>query len=274
MNPVLTKRCAVALLAAMTLALVVGLLAYGPILGPSLRPLPAPPAAAHSALHLLAALNLLAAGLWGCAYVPLPRDGGPPVQAWRCWFVSIALAGAAAFYAGLDRAHWPLFLLQAASGVAHAMLLCTFLAERLSPRWDSAWVLLAALSLSIGAVSHWTVGELTLGAGDQRALLLLQLLPLLLIPSGALRLEGRYTHRNDWTVVLTLYALGLLAQASHARLAPWLGPLAGPTLQLLLLASAAAWLAQRAATSAPRSAPGATVEAAPTEASTSLKTCG
>ncbi|MCW7542066.1 hypothetical protein OOT46_30180 [Aquabacterium sp. A7-Y] len=284
MNALLTKRCAVALLGAMTLALTMGLLACGPIRAAIA---PAAPMATEP-LQLLAALNLLAAGSWGLlsahriggtpergGFEREPSSGDSPARlAWQLWFASTALSGLASMaWQTLPHDATLLLLAQLPTSATCVMLMCAFLAERVDPLWGRAPALLVALLLATASVSHWSVGQAVHGEGDLRGLLLLQLLPLLLIPSGALRLEGRYTSRNDWRIVLTLYTLALLAQAAGDRIAPWLGATPGQTLRQVLLTAAVAWLAQRAA--APAISPVVSSEGTSArEASTSLNTCG
>ncbi|WKB54882.1 hypothetical protein [Eleftheria terrae] len=268
MNATLTKRCTVALLSAMTLALIVGLLACGPI-SETRRGVDAlSDLGAARALQVLAALNLFAAGLWGL--LSARRMALP----WQLLFASLALSGPAAIYDGATSHDSSLLLAHVPGAWACVMLMCAFLAERIDERWQRWPLVLGALLLATASAVHWSVGQVTQGAGDLRGLLLVQLLPLLLIPAGALRLEGHCTSRADWRIVLTLYALALLADACHERLAPWLGPWAGPTLKQALLTAAAAWLAQRAgAWAAGRGASASAVGPSARDASTSWNTC-
>ena len=110
--------------------------------------------------------------------------------------------------------------------------MCGFLAERVDARW-SRWPLLTlALALATLSACHWLVGQISHEAGDLRGHLLLQWLPLLLLPAGAARLPGRITSALDWYAVLSLHALALLAEALG-------NPSAGPLLSMVSPASLA-----------------------------------
>ena len=105
------------------------------------------------------------------------------------------------------------------------------------------------------------------GAVDLRPFLLLQLIPVLLIPAGALSLPGTHTRASDWLFMLVVYAAARgfdLADASIHAATGWLG---GHALMHLALAGVAARLAYRA------SSTGATVDTTgTTRAQTSLNT--
>lgn len=257
MDAQLPCRCAIALFASMVLALLIGLLAWGPIVLALPPDAPATVGAWPDAASLLVSFAMVCAGLWGLRQL----DAHPQATAWTLFFVSVALAGPAVAYH-----HWAcdtasLFALHLVGGWSAAALVCACLAERVDARWSHWPMLLAGMALATLAVCHWAVGELTHGTGDARGHLLLQSLPLLLLPSGALRLPGRHTGALDWYVVLSLHALAVLG-----------GALGSGPLQHLPWAGAAGWLAYRMAAEGRRGS--ADASGASSDASTSLKTSG
>lgn len=261
MNAHLPQRCVIALLASMILALVIGLLAWGPaVLHPATAPL-APAGALSQVLTIAGALAMVAAGLWGLRRL----DSHPQCLPWSLFFVAVALAGPAAAWHQWVLDDWSLLVVHLCASCTSAALMCAFLAERVDARWARWPLLLLSLTLSVLSACHWLVGQIGHGEGDRRGLLLLQWLPLLLVPAGALRLPGRFTAARDWYAALALYALALLIEMIGGSPAP--GPLPW--------ALVAGWLAYRAGTSTPELEPAAADDGGcSTKASTSLNTSG
>jgi hypothetical protein len=256
MDAQLPCRCAIALFASMILALLIGLLAWGPIVAPQASQAPGASAALLlDGASLLVSFAMVCAGLWGLRQL----EGHPQPAAWALFFVAIALAGPAAAYHHWAPDGWSLFVTHLLAGWASTALVCACLAERVDTRWSRAPLLLGSLTLAALAVSHWAVGEVTHGAGDMRSHLLLQSLPLLLVPAGLVQLPGRWTTPRDWYVVLSLHAAALLVDALGAT-----------SLQYLPWAGAAGWLGWRLA--APGRHGSAEEPGAASEASTSLNT--
>jgi hypothetical protein len=122
------------------------------------------------------------------------------------------------------------------------------------------------------AAVWWLAGQWSTGHGDMRPLLFLEGLPILLIPAGALRLNGRFTSSGDWLAMLYLYVAARCAGLADSAVFNLSGWISGHTLMHLLLAAVAARLAYRAAT-APGSAPDRVATGVePTQRSTSLNT--
>lgn len=152
---------------------------------------------------------------------------------------------------------------------AFILLLCGFLAERVDARFGSPRACAAALATVVLAAGLCALG----GVLDMRPLLLLQLLPVLLIPAGALSLPGRHTRKADWLLILGLYAAARvcdLGDTSVMRITG--GAISGHALMHLCLTAVAAWLAYRASTAS--AAVSAAGDAGLTQANTSLSTSG
>ena len=241
----LGRRCALVMLTAMTLAVVMGLMAWGPV---ELT------ASAHQYadgrvwLGLPGAANvwvnaaMFAAGAWGW-FATLgsrwPVCLRTPWQLFQaCAMVS---AGAAALYH--TRSLDTLFVLtHVATASGFVMLTLGLLAERVHVRFGSPQVCLMVL---LGIVLAGGATLMSQGPGgriDMRPLLLLEIIPVLVISAGALNLPGRATHVFDWVVVLTLYALAKLFETGDAFFLEMTGWVSGHTLMHLALSAAVGWM--------------------------------
>ncbi|MBC7991965.1 MAG: hypothetical protein H7Z15_01805 [Rhizobacter sp.] len=270
----LNRRCALFTLLAMTLAIAMGLLAWGPIL---------PQSDAHqfadmrslfglaNGVNAAFCLPMLAAGVWGWRAVrrsPWPDSLQTP---WRWCFACItATAGSAVAYhlAPGDRTY---LVAQAAVAGSFSLLLCSFLAERVHAGFGSHRACATALGVAALAATLSSLAAST----DLRPLLLLQLLPVLLIPAGALSLPGHHTRQADWLLVLGLYALARVSDLSDdSVLLATGGAISGHALMHLCMAGVAAWLAYRAGSASTEALPEATDSGPVVQANTSLSTSG
>jgi hypothetical protein len=250
MHDTLLRRCALFLLVAMTAGLVVGLLATGPWWVPPDEHLHA---GDHSrfghAVNVLATLPLLGAGLWGLLAL---RRCGWPAALTRPWVLCCISAMLMALASALYHVHPedPDFIVSniAAAGI-FMYLLAGFLAERVHAVFGSWRVCLLVLGvvLAAGAFTAW--GLRHEGRVDLRALLLMQMLPVLLIPAGALSLPGAHTERPTWGAVLGLYLLARacdLGDQTLLDLTGWIGGHALMHVGLALSLGALAFAAHRA----------------------------
>ena len=270
MTEQLGRRCALAILAALTLAMVVGLIAWGPVLLD---------AAVHryadqrrwfglpNALNVLASLPLLAAGVWGWHAT---RTSSWPTELRRPWQAfHVCVAGgsliAAAYHAAPNDTGY--VLAQLAMSAAFVLLTVGMLAERVSARFGSHVGLAAATALVAVMAAAVGFGVGTTGSIDLRPFLLLQLLPVLLIPAGVLSLPGRHTRSADWMIMLVAYAVAKAFDLADTAIFSATGWISGHALMHLSLAIVAGRLAYRAANAA-------VAEAAdgPTQRQTSLNT--
>ncbi|MBT9527392.1 MAG: hypothetical protein IV105_19225 [Rhizobacter sp.] len=269
----LNRRCALFALLAMTFAIAMGLLAWGPIVPLSGAHHYADMRSLFGLAHGVNAafcLPMLAAGVWGWRAVLRSAWPAALQTPWRWCFACIAVtAGSAVAYhlAPGDRAY---LIAQAAVAGSFGLLLCSFLAERVhagfgSPRACATALGVAALAASLSSLAAGT---------DLRPLLLLQLLPVLLIPAGALSLPGRYTRQTDWLLVLGLYALARVSDLSDdSVLLATGGAISGHALMHLCMASVTAWFAYRISGAATASADAAD-DGGLAQANTSLSTSG
>lgn len=131
---------------------------------------------------------------------------------------------------------------------ACAALTCGFLAQRVDTRWSSVAPLLTTWSVATVSVLYWWVTE-QYGVGDLRPYLLVQFLPMVLVPAALLMRLPPATSKpcvsnRAWWGVLALYGLAKLAEAADELLFHSLSHMtSGHVLKHLLAASAAAVLA-------------------------------
>lgn len=243
MTAPLDRRCVAVLLAALSFALGVGLLAWGPIrLDPSAYRHAAGPA---SAADVLVQLPTFLVGVWG--WIATRRSGWPPELRlpWRA-FHGCAIAGAIA--AAIHHAVPGVVGYVATQLIlcaAFVMLTVAALAERVSPRFGSTRGLQWAAAL-VGVALALVASDAG-GAVDVRPVVLLQVLPVLLVPAGAVLLPGPFTRTVDWLILLSLYGAGKVLDVADTTILQWTGWIGGHAAMHLCLAGVVGWLAYRAA---------------------------
>ncbi len=248
MSDQLSQRCVLVMLAAMSMALALGLVAWGPV---SLLPQDHRHADSTSPFGLLPLLNVavslptLVAGV--CGWRALRRSPWPASlrHPWMCSFGFVTLSSllAAVYHLAPGDLTYVLASITVAGG--SLLLLCGFLAERVdplfgSPRACAIAVLLVALAGLICCVN------LASGKVDVRPLLMLHILPVLLIPAGALSLQGSHTRRSDWLLMLGTYLASRMADAFDVQLLHATGWVNGHALMHVGLTVTIGWLAWRA----------------------------
>lgn len=205
-----------------------------------------------NAANVLSNLPFALIGVWGWRLHA--RSTSADGRIWRGF--SLALIGTA-FGSALYHAapgNGALVFDRLPIACACALLTCALLAQRVDPRWGAPRALAAAVLLASAAVAGWWLGEQH-GAGDLRAYLFVQFLPMLLVPvaiglklpasAGALR-------DRDWWIGLGLYGAAKLTELGDHAVLDALGVLSGHTLKHLLAAGAALWLLRAAARSSAR----------------------
>jgi hypothetical protein len=214
-----------------------------------------------NAANVVSNLPFLAIGVWGLMLLRQQRahavqantTASPSFHAWCLFALAIACTslGSACY-------HWAphnatLLWDRLPIAWACASLSVALLAERVDPRFGSAWCLCAATALSTLSVVWWwwtLAPQGSLAGGDLRPYLFVQFLPLLLIPLVfCMKLPARHAHAIHASAAW--WALGLYAIAKgleigdHAVLEAlhWLG---GHPLKHLLAAAGAAVLMRAA----------------------------
>lgn len=130
--------------------------------------------------------------------------------AYPLFFAGILLTGAGSAYYHLSPDNSSLSLDRLPMTLAFISVFCIVLAEHVSAR--AARILLwPCLLAGAASVGYWHVSETRL-QGDLRAYLLVQYLPLLLIPLIMLCFRSRFTLREYYWLMFGLYLLAKLAE--------------------------------------------------------------
>lgn len=241
----LGRRCALVMLASMTFAVAMGLLAWGPV---ELT------ASAHryadtrvwlgvaGAANVWVNAAMLAAAAWGWHATRSSHWPAHLRTPWQLFHLcTIVSGGAAALYQA--RPQDTLYVLShVATASGFVMLTLGLIAERVHSRFGSFRVCLLVLFGIALTGSAMLFARSQAGHLDMRPLLLLEIIPVLVIPAGALSLPGRWTDVSDWVVVLTLYALAKLFETGDAQVLEASGWISGHTLMHLALTAAVAWM--------------------------------
>jgi hypothetical protein len=242
----LGRRCALVMLASMTIAVAMGLLAWGPV---ELTAHAHQYADNRTWLGIAGAANvcvnaaMFAAGAWGWHAT---RGSRWPVCLRTPWqlFQLCAMGSAAAAALYHARPHDTLFVLtHVATASGFVMLTLGLLAERVHSHFGSfKFCLMVLLGIALtGGVMLFAKAQG--GSLDMRPLLLLEIIPVLVIPAGALSLPGRFTRVFDWIVVLTLYVWAKLFEIGDALVLEASGWISGHTLMHLALSAVVGWMA-------------------------------
>ena len=199
-----------------------------------------------NAADVLSNLPFALVGLWGLRALVRVARGWPTRRAWAMLCIAlVATAAGSAWY------HWVpddqrLVLDRIPIAWACAAVLAAFCSERLG--WSAAArppLLAAALvGATLSVLWWWWTGRE--GVGDLRAYLVVQGLPMLVVPTalllGAPRRSDRVAPDSAWWGVLLAYALAKAAEIADQAVFAATGALSGHTLKHLLAAAGAAWL--------------------------------
>jgi len=235
MSPQLSARCLLAVLAALLLASVLGLLVMGPVA------LNLPVVRERSWLQLLGPVLALAGALAGFGWAA--RLAANDVRrAWRAFFGAVAAAALFGLMSSAVSGAWPWWLGRVAVGSAGAVAALIFLGERLGRRWVAPRAVALALCAGPIAAGFGLVFQTLHGPPDERLLIWLEWAPLALVALGVWGLPSRGLGDLEWGVALGCFAVAKLVQLLDARGATdplidyrWLGPLA--------FAASVGWLA-------------------------------
>jgi hypothetical protein len=206
-------------------------------------------------------LAFLVAGLLGLIFLAR-RRGGPPAFAtaaerwpYMVFFAGVTLCGLGSAFFHLAPDSWRLAVDRAPMTVAFMGFVAAVVADRISPRLGVAllWPLVA---LGLASVAFWLLGELR-GAGDLRPFVLVQYLPMLLVPLVCVLYPSRYTRPADVWGTVALYGLAKLGEVGDAALLGLGHVVSGHTVKHLLAGLAAWWLLRMLERRAPAS-PGVT----------------
>lgn len=264
----LSRRCTVVLLAALVLATLAGLLAYGPItLSDGVHALADQRAwlGLPNAADVLSHLPVAIAGAWGAWRIRQLTAPALLRRPWWCFFLATLVAGLLGAWHHVEPNDASFVLSQVARSAACALLLLVFLAERVDARWGDTAPVAGMFAAALFGGLWWAWTNWSDGQGDLRALLWLGLLPLLVALAGAWSLPGSRVGGHDWLIALLAFAVAHALQAVDAPVMRLTGVVSGHTLHHLALAGCIGWLAYRADVPVRTAAAGAAFDTPPVE---------
>lgn len=193
--------------------------------------------------------NLPFALVGGWALLRWRRCPPAGAQAWTVFAVALLLTALGSSYYHWAPDNTRLVFDRLPIAWACAALTCGFLAQRVDARWAGAAPLSVAWAVATASVLYWWGTEQG-GVGDLRPYLLVQFLPMVLVPAALLMrmaprgsAPGACVSDQAWWAVLALYGLAKLAESADAPLFDALSHLtSGHVLKHLLAAAAAAVL--------------------------------
>ena len=198
-----------------------------------------------NAANVLSNLPFAIVGVWALARLRPAPAAQPAAWAWRAFAVAVACtaAGSSAYHWAPDNATLAFDRLPIAW--ACASLVCAFLAERVHAAWARPQAIATALLLASASVAYWWLTERA-GAGDLRPYLVVQFVPMVLVPVGLWcwprRGEPGVTPASAWWGVLACYAAAKAFELADRPVLALGGIVSGHTLKHLLAAAGAAWL--------------------------------
>lgn len=249
MSSVLTRRATVTLMLAMAMAAMVGLVAWGPVVLVSHMHHFADQRTWHgvpNAVNVWSHLPLIPIGAWGLWQVSRLPAHERLRWIWFWFFVCQLLAtlgGMVYHWAPADVSFiWD----QVPKSAASTLFAFAFLAERVDRRFGHPNAIATALIASLLGGIWWLY---TLGleqVGDLRPLMWLEMLPVLLVATGAWTLNGRLLTRQDWLRSQLSFVLAqALDWADHSLYVATGQVVSGHSLRHLALAACCGWVAYR-----------------------------
>ena len=244
-----TTRFLAALLAIAAILLAMAFLLFWPPIAQPLwyhdfadqRPLLAVP---HM-MNVVSNLPFVIVGVLGIAHLASRRSHRPetfaqPIERLPYWafFLGLVLTGIGSAYYHADPNNDRLVWDRMPLTVTFMALLTTILAERFDARL-AAWLLGPLVGLGIATVLYWHWTELH-GAGDLRPYLVVQFLPLFVLPVVLGLFRSRYTGTGELVASLGCYGIAKLLEALDREVYTAGGIVSGHTLKHLV-AGLGAW---------------------------------
>lgn len=191
----------------------------------------------------LSNLLFVIVGVAGLAFLHGAQTTFPTANAalpYWLFFAAIILVGLASGYYHLspdnDRLVWD----RAAIMLALSAWFATVIAERIGSR-HALSLLPVFLLVGLASVAYWHWSEIS-GRGDLRPYLLMQALPLLLVPLLLHLYPQQRDSDRDILIMPGLYLLALLCDRLDRPIAALTGFISGHTLKHILAAAAAGWV--------------------------------
>lgn len=253
MNRQMPLISVLALLVAMTVAAGAGMVAWGPIAprahvfadGRQFIGIPA-------AVNVVTSLLPLMTSLVGAIALKRARWARDVARPWRLFFIASAGGSLLAGVYHLCPDDLGFILVHMSVSASSTTLLCGFLAERVHGGFGSRASCTIAISLSVAAAAYAGLCDALVQVADIRALLLLQFMPVLLLPAGGLGLPGRgTTSGGEWLALFSLHLLSRICESADASIFAATGWISGHSLMHIVMAIAVAIVAYRVVAAGP-----------------------
>ncbi|MEP6873912.1 MAG: hypothetical protein ABI887_06070 [Burkholderiales bacterium] len=271
------RRGVLALLGGLTLLVVIGLLACGPLpisVGAHRYADARSWLGVPNGANVLVNLPLFWLAVWGwCAtrVSAWPRALRLPWQGFHLCVMATAL-GSAMYHA--VPGDMLMLVSRTLQACAFVLLALGLLAERVDTRFGSRAACAGAAAMTVLAGLIVALAGRQQGVTDLRPLMLFEAIPVLLIPAAALRVPGQQTSTSGWLMALALCAIAKLFELADTPIFNTIGWISGHTLMHLGCAAVVGWMAYRAAITRSACAIGADAGGELTQRHTSLNTTG
>jgi hypothetical protein len=189
-----------------------------------------------NAADVLSNLPFLFAGLWGLLRIERVATPLRPLAALLC--VAIALTCFGSAYYHWDPQNFGLMIDRIPIALACATIALILLADRVTPAAARLLPMTALSAIAVASCVFWYVTEQA-GAGDLRPYIVIQALPMLLVPLLTLLYPGGQIRGATWWSVLALYALAKLCEGLDHQIFEFTQIVSGHTLKHLFAAAAA-----------------------------------
>ncbi len=197
--------------------------------------------------NVLTNLPFLLLGMWGMWRICHFQIASKMEKlAWVGFFVGITLTAFGSSYYHLEPNNYRLVWDRLPITFSFICLFTAVVAERISTRF-AAISFLPMVAYSLSTVIYWYLTQ-TWGVGDMRPYILVQLLPLLLLPLIMVLYAPRYTHGWMLLLVALWYVLAKVCEGFDNTLYQWMGHLSGHGIKHLLAAMACAqviWMLEK-----------------------------
>jgi hypothetical protein len=200
------------------------------------------------AANVLSNVPFIVVGLLGIGLLVRPsvwRSRAVFPAPWERWaylllFAAVTVTGFGSTYYHLQPNNATLFWDRLPLAVVFMTFFALILADRVSDRLGMwLWPLLVAAGVIVMVHWEWTEQQ---GAGDMRYCVLVQALPLLMIPVLVLTLQGRTLPTADVVAILGWYVLAKVLEFLDGTVYTANGVVSGHTLKHLVAALGALWM--------------------------------
>ncbi|WP_461516272.1 ceramidase domain-containing protein [Porticoccus sp.] len=166
----------------------------------------------------------------------LSQDNMPEVPIYRILFFGVFLTGAGSIYYHLSPNNDTLVWDRLPMTIVFVSLFVGLMSEHIGKEWQR-WLFYPLLLAGFASVFYWHFTEQA-GRGDLRPYLLVQFLPLLMVPLVMLMYRSRFNGRIHIWWMLGCYLLAKLSELYDLEIYQWSGLVSGHTLKHILVAIA------------------------------------